>query len=83
MIGETGEGDYYCIDVDGEHTGVLQFRHQEVDFEILTDSIGEFDAALTWLAAYPQLLPGPVAPFMGFTMRFGERWPLMYSASNA
>ncbi|MFN9718331.1 MAG: SMI1/KNR4 family protein [Planctomycetota bacterium] len=42
VIGETGEGDYYCIDVDGEHTGVLQFRHQEVDFEILTDSIDEF-----------------------------------------
>jgi hypothetical protein len=42
VIGETGEGDYYCIDVDGEHAGVLQFRHQEVDFEFLTDSIDEF-----------------------------------------
>lgn len=42
VIGETGEGDYYCIDVDGEHAGVLQFRHQEVNFEILTDSLDEF-----------------------------------------
>lgn len=27
----------------------------------LTTSIAEFDAVLTWLGAYPQLLPGPVA----------------------
>jgi hypothetical protein len=42
VIGETGDGDYYCIDMDGEHTGVLQFRHHAVEFEIMTDSLNEF-----------------------------------------
>jgi len=42
VIGETGDGDYYCVDTDGEHTGVLQFRHHAVEFEIITDSLHEF-----------------------------------------
>jgi len=42
VIGETGDGDYYCIDTDGEHQGVLQFRHHAVEFEIIADSLHEF-----------------------------------------
>jgi hypothetical protein len=42
VIGETGDGDYYCIDIDGEHEGVLQFRHYAVEFEVIADSLKEF-----------------------------------------
>ena len=42
VIGETGDGDYYCVDTDGEHQGVLQFRHQSVEFESVADSLDEF-----------------------------------------
>ena len=42
VIGETGDGDYYCVDTDGEHQGVLQFRHQSVEFELVADSLDEF-----------------------------------------
>lgn len=42
VIGETGDGDYYCVDTDGEHEGVLQFRHHAVEFEIIADSLAEF-----------------------------------------
>jgi hypothetical protein len=42
VIGETGDGDYYCVDLDGEHAGVLQFRHHAVEFEVVTDSLEEF-----------------------------------------
>jgi hypothetical protein len=42
VIGETGDGDYYCVDCDGEHPGVLQFRHHPVEFEFITDSLQEF-----------------------------------------
>jgi hypothetical protein len=42
VIGETGDGDYYCIDAAGEHEGVLQFRHHAVEFEPVADSIDEF-----------------------------------------
>ena len=42
VIGETGDGDYYCVDTDGEHAGVLQFRHHAVEFEIIADSLDEF-----------------------------------------
>lgn len=42
VIGETGDGDYYCVDTDGEHQGVLQFRHQSVEFENVADSLDEF-----------------------------------------
>ena len=42
VIGETGDGDYYCVDLDGEHAGVLQFRHHAVEFEIIADSLEEF-----------------------------------------
>ncbi len=42
VIGETGDGDYYCIDTSGEHEGVLQFRHHAVEFEAVADSMDEF-----------------------------------------
>ena len=42
VIGETGDGDYYCIDASGEHESVLQFRHHAVEFESVADSIDEF-----------------------------------------
>jgi hypothetical protein len=47
VIGETGDGDYYCVDLDGEHAGVLQFRHHAVEFETLADSLEEFVDMLT------------------------------------
>ena len=42
VIGETGDGDYYCVDTDGEHEGVLQFRHHAVEFEIVAYSLADF-----------------------------------------
>jgi len=42
VIGETGDGDYYCVDAAGGHEGVLQFRHHTVEFEIVADSMDEF-----------------------------------------
>jgi len=42
IIGETGGGDYYCIDVDGDVEGVMQYDHQEVGFEVVADSVEEF-----------------------------------------
>lgn len=42
VIGETGDGDYYCVDTDGVHQGVLQFRHQSVEFLIIAESLDEF-----------------------------------------
>jgi hypothetical protein len=42
VIGETGDGDYYCLDTDGEHDGVLQFRHYAVEFEVIADSLHDF-----------------------------------------
>ncbi len=42
VIGETGDGDYYCVDTDGEHEGVLQFRHYAVEFEVIADSLDDF-----------------------------------------
>ena len=42
VIGETGDGDYYCVDASGEHEGVLQFRHHSVDFDTVAESMEEF-----------------------------------------
>ncbi len=42
VIGETGDGDYYCVDAAGDHEGVLQFRHHAVEFEPVADSMAEF-----------------------------------------
>ena len=42
VIGETGGGAYYCIDVDGDVDGVMQFDHQAVQFEVVADSLQEF-----------------------------------------
>jgi hypothetical protein len=47
VIGETGDGDYYCVDLDGEHAGVLQFRHHAVEFEVIADSLEEYVEMLT------------------------------------
>jgi SMI1-KNR4 cell-wall len=47
VIGENGAGDYYCLDTDGEHTGVLQFHHLSVEFEVVADSVQEFVDLLT------------------------------------
>jgi len=42
VIGETGDGDYYCVDLEDEHKGVLQFRHHAVEFETAAESLDEF-----------------------------------------
>jgi len=42
IIGENGEGDYYCLDSTGEHSGVLQYRHVLVEFDLITDSRDEY-----------------------------------------
>lgn len=42
VIGETGGGDYYCIDVDGDVHGVMQYDHQNVGFEVVADTLEEF-----------------------------------------
>ncbi len=42
VIGETGAGDYYCIDADGEYDGVLLFEHQPVEFALVTETLNEF-----------------------------------------
>ena len=42
VIGETGDGDYYCIDAAGEREGEFQFRHHAVEFESVADSMDEF-----------------------------------------
>lgn len=42
IIGETRYGDYYCIDAEQEVKGVIQFDHQNVQFEVIADSIDEF-----------------------------------------
>lgn len=42
VVGETGGGDYYCMDVDGDIEGVMQFDHQSVQFEVVADSLQEF-----------------------------------------
>lgn len=42
VIGETGTGDYYCVDVSGEHQGVLQYLHQSTEFEQVAESLEEF-----------------------------------------
>ncbi len=42
VIGETGAGDYYCLDASGEVPGVLQFEHQPVEFYEIADDLAEF-----------------------------------------
>lgn len=51
IIGESGAGDYYCIDASGEHVGVLQFDHHAVEFDQITESLSEFVDMLA--VAYP------------------------------
>lgn len=47
VIGETGSGDYYCIDVEAASTEVIQYNHQAVEWEIVADSLSEFVEILT------------------------------------
>lgn len=47
IIGETGSGDYYCIDLNGEVEGVMQYNHQAVEFEVIADSMSDFIEILT------------------------------------
>ncbi|MCA9050491.1 MAG: SMI1/KNR4 family protein [Planctomycetaceae bacterium] len=42
IIGETGTGDYFCMDVLGDVPGILQYNHQAVEFERIADSLAEF-----------------------------------------
>ncbi|MEZ6062067.1 MAG: SMI1/KNR4 family protein [Planctomycetaceae bacterium] len=42
VIGESGTGDYYCIDATGEHDGVLLFEHQPVEFAQVSESLDDF-----------------------------------------
>ena len=42
VIGENGEGDYYCIDLTGKYPGVLFFDHQLVEYEEITESLDEY-----------------------------------------
>lgn len=42
VIGETGDGDYYCIDAAAAAPAVLQYRSQPVIFESAADSLDEF-----------------------------------------
>ena len=42
VIGETGEGDYYCLDVDEPKPCVMQFNHQSVVFEIVAEDLQDF-----------------------------------------
>ena len=54
VIGETGEGDYYCIDASEEHAGVFLFDHQAVEFEVMAESLQEFvDALIESFTALP------------------------------
>jgi hypothetical protein len=46
VIGETGAGDYYCLDTTGEVPGVLQFEHQPVEFYEVADSLSDFVSLL-------------------------------------
>lgn len=42
VIGETGDGDYFCIDAAAAAPAVLQYRTQAVTFEIAAESLEEF-----------------------------------------
>jgi len=42
VIGETGDGDYYCLDTAAQTVAVLQYRSQAVTFENAAESLEEF-----------------------------------------
>ncbi len=42
IVGETGGGDYYCIDVLHEVPGVMQYDHQAVEYQQVAESLAEF-----------------------------------------
>lgn len=42
VIGESGDGDYFCIDLRDEVPGVVQFVSQTATFEQLSDTIEEY-----------------------------------------
>lgn len=42
IIGESGSGDYFCLDTSGEYPGVVQYLHQAIDFEVVADTLDEY-----------------------------------------
>lgn len=42
VIGESGDGDYYCIDAGDPECGVYQFLHLPVRFKRLTTTFADF-----------------------------------------
>lgn len=42
VIGETGSGDYFCLDTSGEYPGVVQYLHQEIDFDVVAESLQDY-----------------------------------------
>ena len=46
VIGESGAGDYYCIDAQQDIPGVIQYDHHAVCFEQVADSLAEFTEIL-------------------------------------
>lgn len=42
VIGETGDGDYYCLNADDPACGVIQFMHLPVRFKRLTTDLEGF-----------------------------------------
>ena len=46
VIGETGGGDYYCLDTECPDDEVIQFDHQATEFDVIADSLQEFVAIL-------------------------------------
>ena len=47
IIGESGAGDYFCIDAAGDVEGVMRYDHQAVEFEVIADSLNEYVEMLT------------------------------------
>lgn len=42
IIGESGSGDYFCVDVLGEVEGVIQYDHQAVEWHVCAESLDEY-----------------------------------------
>ena len=56
VIGETGGGDYYCLDTESPDDEVIQFDHQATEFDVIADSLKEFVTILeeTFLEEDPE-----------------------------
>jgi hypothetical protein len=42
VIGESGDGDYYCLNADDQDCGVIQFLHLPVRFKRITANLEDF-----------------------------------------